>query len=257
MRAKELKMMPFEYKMDTSKRTIQAYASTFGNKDHVGDVVEKGAFAKSLKERGDRIKLLWQHAEPLGKPLHMEEDSKGLYVEAYISKTTLGNDVMELVNDGVIDRLSIGYNVMKDKYDTATKTRRLKELRLSEFSLVTFPANDEAVLQGVKSLDQLNGLLKQAGRADLNELLKKGIKAKGDNRELIERAIEALRAVLDNLEPEEEEPEDDDPEAGPGMDTDPDDDQESASIHSKNGKEPLINKYSTDDLKAIIKNFKL
>ena len=248
---KEIKLLPFEYKLDESKRIVKGYASTFGNKDHVGDIVEKGAFSKSIKERGDRVKLLWQHAEPLGKPIHMEEDSKGLYVEAQISKTSLGNDAIELVKDGVIDRFSIGYNVIKDKYDSATKSRHLKELKLHEFSLVTFPANDEAVLNEIKSLDQLNGLLKQAGRSSLTDLLQKGgMKADAEeNRELIIRAIEALEAVLDSFEPEEDEPE--------APDTDDPEADEESSIHSKDGKQPLLYKYTADDLKAIIQNFKL
>lgn len=202
---KEVKAFPFEMKLNEKKRTIEGYASTFGNRDLVGDVVEAGAFRKTINERANQIKLLWQHYEPLGKPLRMSEDSKGLHVEAYISKTTLGNDALELVRDGVIDRMSIGYDVVKDEYKSDTNTRHLKELKLYEFSLVTFPANEEAAVTGVKQMENLQQILQKAGAADVTRLLKEGRKLSRANEELIKNAIEALEAVLELGEPDDDE----------------------------------------------------
>lgn len=243
---KEIKTLPFEMKLNESKRTIEGYASTFGNKDLVGDIVEPGAFKKTIQESGNRVKLLWQHAEPLGKPLRMAEDSKGLHVEAYISKTSLGNDALELVNDGVIDRMSIGYQVVKDRYEPQEKTRYLKELKLMEFSLVTFPANEEAAITGTKSYSEFMGLLSKTSALDVTRLLKEGRALNSTNRQLIEDAIRALQSVLDIevLEPrDQDEPDDDD-----DLETD------SRKAHSLNAGKPLLN---IDDLKAIANNFKM
>ena len=198
---REFKTLPFEAKVNADKRTIEGYASTFGNKDYVGDIVDPGAFTKTIRERADRIKFLWQHSDPLGKPLRMEEDSKGLYVEAYISNTTLGNDALELVKDGVIDRFSIGYDVLNDSYENETKSRHLKELRLWEFSLVTFPANDGAALTGVKSLEEFTNLLKKGATMSLADEIKAGAVLSKSNRELINNAIKALNEVLEISEP--------------------------------------------------------
>lgn len=202
---KEIKALPFEVKIDAAKRTIEGYASTFGNKDFVDDIVMPGAFKKTIQERGNQVKVLWQHMDPIGKAIHMEEDSKGLYVEAYISNTTLGNDALALAQDGVIDKLSIGYEVIKDDYDAGQKARLLKELKLHEFSMVTFPANDQAAITGVKSYDEFTKLLKKAGVMDVTTLLKAGRKISSSNQALIENAIEALQNVLNIAEPLDDE----------------------------------------------------
>lgn len=199
--AREIKSFPFEMKLNAANRTVTGYASTFGNKDLVGDVVQEGAFKKTISERADKIKLLWQHYEPLGKPLRMAEDSKGLHVEAYISKTALGNDALALLEDNVIDSFSIGYDVLQDEYDSQQQTRFLKELKLYEFSLVTFPANEEAGVMGVKNYEDFANILRKTGAADVTRLLKEGRKLSNANRQLIENAIEALTNVLAIAEP--------------------------------------------------------
>src|SRR5690625_5755324 len=82
-----------ESTVDMDGRTIEGYASTW-ERDQTGDVIHKGAFAKSINERfrAGRIKVLWQHAEPIGVPLEMREDDYGLFVKSRISKTRLGED---------------------------------------------------------------------------------------------------------------------------------------------------------------------
>lgn len=197
--SKLVKSIPMELKLNEESRTFEGYASTFGNKDFVGDIVTPGAFKKTIMERFPKkqIKVLYQHREPLGIPLHMEEDSKGLYVKAHISRTTLGNDVLELLRDGVIDRMSIGYDVIQDEVDQQKGERYLKELRLYEFSPVTFPANEEAIIAQVKSIADMEQLLSNTvGGGDLTRLLKEGRVLSKSTANKIQTAIEALNEVL-------------------------------------------------------------
>ncbi|GAB7388990.1 hypothetical protein BSNK01_28280 [Bacillaceae bacterium] len=149
---------PFEVKADVDKGEFEGYASYFGNRDSYGDVVEKGAFADTLKNDAHRIKVLWQHNpyQPIGKPTHMEEDSKGLYVRAKVAPTSLGKDVLVLLREGVINELSIGYVPMVDEWDNEAKVRRLKKIKLYEFSPVTWAANELAVITGVKGAPPIN-----------------------------------------------------------------------------------------------------
>jgi HK97 family phage prohead protease len=138
--------------VDNDTRIFKGYASTY-DKDLGGDIILPGAFAKTLSERADRVKVLWQHNEPIGRPVKMYEDGKGLYVEAKISKTRLGDEALELMRDGVIDQMSIGYSVPSGKADYDEDGNRLiKELKLYEFSAVTFPMNEKAFITGVKSV---------------------------------------------------------------------------------------------------------
>lgn len=251
-----VKMFPFEMKLNETKRTIEGYASTFGNKDQVGDIVEKGAFKKTLAERAQRVKVLWQHSEVIGKPLHMEEDSKGLYVEAYISKTSLGNDVIELVKDGVIDSMSIGYQVIKDKYDTANKSRLLKELKLHEFSLVTFPANEMAAITNVKTAQEFKSIMHKLQRDGVKNTILEGKDLEDESIELIRDTITALETILAALEPSGTD-ETDEPEDMDDMDDQGEAGSASAS-HSKGSVKPLIYKESDMlQIQQIIKNMKI
>ena len=138
--------------VNTGARTFTGYASTF-DADLGNDIISKGAFNKTLKERGDRVKILWQHTDPIGKPLSMNTDSKGLFVEGKISKTRLGDEAVELMNDGVIDQMSIGFSIPSGKSERDSKGMRLiNEVKLFEFSLVTFPMNENAFVTSIKSV---------------------------------------------------------------------------------------------------------
>jgi hypothetical protein len=146
MEYKNIKLKPEE----VEGRTLVGYASAFGNKDRVGDTIIQGAFKKTLKERGDKVKVFYNHYQPLGIPIKILEDNTGLYTESKISKTTRGDEVLELIKDGVIDTMSIAYEVINA---TADKTGRiLKELKLYEYGPVDMAANEDAVITGVKSL---------------------------------------------------------------------------------------------------------
>lgn len=248
-----VKSIPFEMKLDEEKRIIEGYASTFGNKDLVGDVVTPGAFKKTIEELfpKNKIKFCYQHGEPIGRPIFMEEDSKGLYVQARIAPTTLGNDALALVKENVIDSMSIGYNVLQDEYDSTTKTRYLKELRLKEFSLVTFPANEEALLTGVKTAEDFRNVLLQAGRLDVTQYVKQGKELEEGNRELIESTIDALQEILSAFEPEDPDTDDlEEEEASAGKSA-----AESNHSQSKKGQLDIYDTQDLQTIKNILKNF--
>ncbi|PSL20573.1 HK97 family phage prohead protease [Shimia abyssi] len=123
---------------------IEGYASLFGQVDQGGDVVQKGAYAASLKAlaaAGRQVKMLWQHdpAQPIGIWDEAHEDETGLWVKGrLLDDVAKGREAASLIEAGAIDGLSIGYRTVK-----ATKTDRgqrlLTELELWEVSLVTFP----------------------------------------------------------------------------------------------------------------------
>lgn len=126
--------------VESKDRVVEGYFSIYGNVDSDGDMIMPGAFTKSLKENGSRIKHLWQHdpRHPLARPI-ITDDQKGLRFRSTISDTSLGRDVIKLYQDGVIDEHSIGFNTIKaqqkDGYNEMT------QLRLWEGSSVTWGAN--------------------------------------------------------------------------------------------------------------------
>ena len=57
----EFKSVKFNLESADENGEFSGYAAVFGNVDAGGDVIEKGAFAKTIAEDFDRIKILSQH----------------------------------------------------------------------------------------------------------------------------------------------------------------------------------------------------
>jgi HK97 family phage prohead protease len=148
--------------VDVDSRTICGYASMFNNIDSDGDLIIKGAFAKTLLENGvdsinPRIFHLYQHdvTQVLGRPSLLIEDEKGLYFETTIARTKLGDDVLQLYKEGIINEHSIGFQTVKSQTVkhpiTGQLYNEILEIRLYEFSTVTFGANANTPFLGFKS----------------------------------------------------------------------------------------------------------
>ncbi|HEY0326571.1 MAG TPA: HK97 family phage prohead protease [Allosphingosinicella sp.] len=119
------------------------YAAVFDRPDRGGDVVRRGAFARSLS-RGT-VPLLWQHekARPIGRIDQIREDARGLRVIARV----VDERVAELLRARAVTGLSFGYRVRAAK---GTEPRELTELDLVEVSLVTFPMQPLARVHAVE-----------------------------------------------------------------------------------------------------------
>ncbi|SLN45971.1 Caudovirus prohead protease [Aquimixticola soesokkakensis] len=132
---------------------IEGYASVFGLRDQGGDVVQKGAYARSLAAlsgSGRSVKMLWQHdpAQPIGIWDEVREDERGLYVKGrLLLDVEKGREAAALVAAGAIDGLSIGYRTVRAQKD-GKGARLLSDLELWEVSLVTFPMLPDARVDG-------------------------------------------------------------------------------------------------------------
>jgi len=134
--------------------TFVGYLSTFGNTDAQGDVVERGAFSRTLdrwKQKGKPIPLLWQHSEVVGgiDARDASEDDHGLFVKGkLVMELQKSKEVLALLKAGIVNAMSIGYDVIQQAREGGV--RKLKELRLYEGSLVLWPANENAEVIAVK-----------------------------------------------------------------------------------------------------------
>jgi HK97 family phage prohead protease len=147
----------FELKdLDLTAREVAMYVSKFDTIDSDDDMIVRGAFSKSLAERGPQagsnrqIAFLRHHdwQKQIGLPIKMEEDSNGLFVVAKLGNSTDGKDAMEDYKDGIIREHSIGFKYISDKIkfieDKDMESGgffEVSELALWEFSAVTFGAN--------------------------------------------------------------------------------------------------------------------
>lgn len=135
---------------DEKNSLVKGYGSYFGNKDADNDVIAKGAYQKTIKENGSRVKYLYQHnmMQPIGKMNELYEDDKGLVFVAEIPKTSLGKDVIELMKAGIITENSVG--ILPIVKENKGDYRELKEVKLFEISAVTLAANDQAKIMDIK-----------------------------------------------------------------------------------------------------------
>lgn len=137
----------------TETGTFEGKLAVYGNIDEVGDVIDYGAMTKTLNEGGGQLPLCWQHdtSQPIGT-LQLTDSPQALLCKGrLVLSVPAARSAYDLVKEGVVKGLSIGYTVMKHTME-ASGVRRLKELRLYEGSLVTLAANPLAQITGVKQL---------------------------------------------------------------------------------------------------------
>jgi hypothetical protein len=87
----------------------------------------------------------------------VKEDEKGLYLEGrlLIEDVVQAREAHALLKAGAVNGLSIGYYVIADSWNEKDRVRSLSELDLQETSIVTFPANDDARVDSVKSMERI------------------------------------------------------------------------------------------------------
>ena len=133
--------------------SFSGYASLFGRVDLGRDVVERGAFSRSLAERGAAgVRMLFQHDpnQPIGAWTEIREDGRGLFVRGRLTPgVAKSREVLELMRGGALDGLSIGFRAVRAKSDPRSGVRRILEADLWEISVVTFPMLPDARLDTV------------------------------------------------------------------------------------------------------------
>ena len=134
-----------------------------GWEGHFKERILPGSVDKTLKERGDRIKVLFNHGfdpfigeKPLGKPSVQDARDDALHVEVPLADTSYNADIIALLRADALDGMSFRFGVMKDEWDNldadddSLPERSISELRLYEYGPVTFPAYEAATV-GIRS----------------------------------------------------------------------------------------------------------
>ncbi|MEQ9518791.1 MAG: HK97 family phage prohead protease [Parvibaculum sp.] len=152
---RETKRASFEIAEVDEAGAFEGYASLFDREDLGNDLVERGAFGRSLERRSAKgVRMLFQHdpADPIGAWEIIREDEKGLYVKGHLTlEVARAREVHALMKAGALDGLSIGFHTVKAVKDRASGTRHLVEIDLWEISIVTFPMQPEARVSAVKA----------------------------------------------------------------------------------------------------------
>lgn len=149
----EEKTFPFEIKAITTEGTFEGYAAVFGKPDALGEIIESGAFDKTVKE-GKPYPMLWYHdpCQPIGIAT-LEIDAKGLKVKGELNlEVQAAREKHALMKQKAIRGLSFGFKTVKDIWEGSK--RFLKEVKLYEISPCTFAAQATALISSVKQWDE-------------------------------------------------------------------------------------------------------
>lgn len=202
------KALPLTLKREPDTDGVfEGYASVFGVVDQGMDVVERGAFAKTLGKR--KVKLLWQHdtSQPIGVWDEITEDERGLFVKGRLLKEVeKGREAMALLKAGAIDSMSIGYRTIESMAEGDGRVRKLTEIDLFEISLVTFPMLPDAKVTAVKAIAterDFERFLRDAGysRNEAKAITAHGFKALRNQRDADEEkaSTEGLTTLIAKL----------------------------------------------------------
>lgn len=144
--------------------SIEGYAAVFNSQTRIGEffdeIIEPGAFARSLSENGD-VRALFNHNwdNVLGRTksgtLALKEDNKGLNFKVDLPNTSVARDLAESMARGDINQCSFGFFVTEEAWDYSVEPalRTIKEVELFEISVVSIPAYDDTEASLVRDKD--------------------------------------------------------------------------------------------------------
>ena len=131
--------------------TVSGYAAVFDSPSEPlpwTEFVRRGAFKKTINDGAD-VRLLIDHTGvPLARTksgtLTLREDDKGLFMEARLDPNN--PDAVKMrsaLMRGDVTQMSFAFETIKDGWNGDRSVRELKEVRLHDVSLVTYPAYEE------------------------------------------------------------------------------------------------------------------
>lgn len=131
--------------VDAEKREVAGIAVPY-------ERLENGEmFARDSVTLDPESKLMWQHdkTEPIGKIVEGRHTDEGFEIRATISDTARGRDAITLLEDGVINRFSVGF-VMRDSKTDEQRNRIVTDAYVREVSLVSFPWYEGATVTEIR-----------------------------------------------------------------------------------------------------------
>lgn len=189
---REVKHIEIEIKEATDLGIFDGVASLYGQRDLGGDLIEKGAFTKTIGEN-PVIPILWQHdsREVIGTG-QLKDSPSGLKVHGELDmEDSLAVKALRKIKTGLVRGLSIGFQALKWDYQQeegqSWPTRIIKEVKLWEVSIVTFPMLPAAQITSAKDFE--------AEARNLVEFIS-DLKA---GRQLSKASISKIRAAIEEL----------------------------------------------------------
>lgn len=157
-------------------RTVTAYAAVFGipaevhdQDGHYLETIARGAFDKTISERSGQIGVFYNHGKtlygtpsergsmPLGKPIEIRADERGLFTVTQYNRTPLADEVLEAIKNGDITGQSFSGRFMPGRSQRTRGTNGeldtivRSEIALREYGPTPMPAYQDAAIVGVRA----------------------------------------------------------------------------------------------------------
>lgn len=200
-------MVPMQIKAAADDGSFEGYAAVFGNIDLGHDVIEPGAFKRAKTTADGKIRIAIDHnLKQLAGKADFGQDDHGLWVKGKLSLgVSYVKDAYQLMRDGVLDGLSVGFDILRDGSDYEERSgkfvRVIKSAELWEFSLVAFGMNPLAKVGTVKSIRDYEAQLRGLGwsQREAKALASGGFGALDAGRDGLPSDSETLESKLSEI----------------------------------------------------------
>ena len=189
----------FQLKVDETGK-IAGFFSTYEKiPDSYGDIIEPGAFTGTIKRRresGHPFPICFNHdfSSVIGA-CEVTEEEKGPFMDGDFIDTQLAQDVRKMIKSGAIYQFSFAYDILNSRKPTKEEAEAgvglvLTELEVYEVSVVTVPANQNAVITDIKSA--------------MEAAVKAGRRNNKSDEETIRQIIKLAQSLLETKEESED-----------------------------------------------------
>jgi len=150
----ERRIAPVHLELREDGRTLAGLAVPYGVEVRVGSrFTERFAFGAFADARPEDVPVLATHDHedlPIGRAITLAETPAGLEAELRVSQTRRGDEVLELVKDGAVTGLSVGFVPVEDRWNPARTVVERVKAKLVELSLTAFPQYADARILAVR-----------------------------------------------------------------------------------------------------------
>ena len=194
----EIETRSFEVRLaDTEERTITGLAVPYGQEANIGGQY-KERFEAGAIDNVDDVKLFYAHEEPIGKVISGRDTDGGYEITAKISQTPRGEEVLTLMRDGVLNKFSVGFVPVEDRWENNNTTVTRTKVDLREVSVVAFPAFTGATISEVRNdveaLDETDEP-QNIERELMSESIELDVRTALDEVAELRRDLEAVKTV--------------------------------------------------------------
>ncbi|HEY9414042.1 MAG TPA: HK97 family phage prohead protease [Pseudonocardia sp.] len=183
----------------TDGRTVEAYAAVFDTPaeirdqhGHYTESIARTAFDKTIRERGNRVGVFYHHgmtlhgtpsdlgSVPIGSPLEIRADSRGLLTVTRYNRSALADSVLEAIRAGDIRGYSFRGRIYQSSPSRIPRARAGQslpqvtrtEMGLAEYGPTPTPAYEDAAIMAVRSAERIAASIAGLDEAERAELIR-------------------------------------------------------------------------------------